>query len=522
MASWMIHLRVADLLMDRIPGLDEVAFVMGNIAPDSGIPNADWTAYFPPKAVSHYKTQREDETFFDIGRFLKEHFTAGLIRACSQREFSFFLGYYVHLLTDADWTLNIYRPMIAEYVEKRGEDKNTFIWKMKRDWYDLDFRYLEGHPDFRAFNIYEQASGFINDFMDIFSKDAFDNRREYICGFYRGQHGELYRDYPYLSPAQADAFVEKTVESILPNLESILAVRNEENTLQTQETTASPENALNHSIERMTETDLKKHSEHEAGINDGATVKNQYRTADRLNTRISVHSKYSTNKQGFGNWITSHYQIRDGASVLELGCGTGDMWLGKDAIISRCGLFVLSDFSEGMLTKAKETLHNQTGIEYRQIDIQDIPFADHTFDVVIANMMLYHVPNLHKALLEVKRVLKEDGAFYCATYGEHGMMDYICSLFADYQVQNHINDSFTLQNGEKKLKSVFSDVQKLLYEDSLRVTDVDDMVDYIYSLTGMTDLQKLPGNEVKSVLEKNMREGILYVPKEYGMFIARK
>ena len=48
------------------------------------------------------------------------------------------------------------------------------------------------------------------------------------------------------------------------------------------------------------------------------------------------------------------------------------------------------------------------------------------------------------------------------------------------------------------------------------------MVDYIYSLTGMTDLQKLPGNEVKSVLEKNMREGILYVPKEYGMFIARK
>lgn len=50
----MIHLREADLLTDRIPGLDETAFVVGNIAPDSGIPNADWTAYFPPKAVSHY------------------------------------------------------------------------------------------------------------------------------------------------------------------------------------------------------------------------------------------------------------------------------------------------------------------------------------------------------------------------------------------------------------------------------------------------------------------------------------
>ena len=210
----MIHLRVADLLMDKIPGLDETAFVMGNIAPDSGVPNADWTAYSPPKAVSHYKTRRDDETFFDIEQFINDHFSPEKIRAYSQREFSFFLGYYVHLLTDVDWTLNIYRPMIAEYVEKRGEDKNTFLWKMKRDWYDLDFRYLEEHPDFRAFNIYEQASGFTNDFMEIFSKDAFDNRREYICGFYRGQHGELYREYPFLSPIQADDFVEKTVETI--------------------------------------------------------------------------------------------------------------------------------------------------------------------------------------------------------------------------------------------------------------------------------------------------------------------
>lgn len=48
------------------------------------------------------------------------------------------------------------------------------------------------------------------------------------------------------------------------------------------------------------------------------------------------------------------------------------------------------------------------------------------------------------------------------------------------------------------------------------------MVDYIYSLTGMTDLQKLPKSEVRSVLEKNMWGGVLYVPKEYGMFIARK
>ena len=95
--------------------------------------------------------------------------------------------------------------------------------------------------------------------------------------------------------------------------------------------------------------------------------------------------------------------------MLELGCGTGEMWLGKGRIISGCSRFVLSDFSEGMLDKAKETLRGQKGIEYRRIDIQDIPFEDRTFDAVIANMMLYHVPDLQKGLREVGRVLKEDG-----------------------------------------------------------------------------------------------------------------
>ena len=227
MASWMIHLRIADLLADSVRDLDETAFVMGSIAPDSGVPSADWTAYFPPKSVSHYKTRKEDETFFDIGRFVREHFSPDLIRSYSRREFSFFLGYYVHLLTDVEWTMEIYRPAMEAHAGRAEKDKNAFVWEMKRDWYDLDFRYLEEHPDFRAFRIYENAAGFRNDFLDIFSKDAFDSRREYICGFYRGEHGELYRDYPYLSPEQADRFVRRCAEKVSAGLEPALAVWNE-------------------------------------------------------------------------------------------------------------------------------------------------------------------------------------------------------------------------------------------------------------------------------------------------------
>ena len=256
-------------------------------------------------------------------------------------------------------------------------------------------------------------------------------------------------------------------------------------------------------------------------LTNANVLASQYGTSDKLNTRISIHDKYSTNKQEFGNWITEHYRIPEGASVLELGCGTGDMWKGKHDLISRCSRLVLSDFSEGMVNKTKETLAAESGIEYLAVDIQSIPFPDHTFDIVIANMMLYHVPDLAKGLSEVRRVLKEGGTFYCATYGENGMMEYIGSLFTDYGVGTSVNTNFTLQNGKEALISFFTDVERDLYEDSLAVTEVEDLVDYIFSLSGMTDLRSLPRDTVRSVLASHMKDGVLTVPKEYGMFVCR-
>ena len=259
-----------------------------------------------------------------------------------------------------------------------------------------------------------------------------------------------------------------------------------------------------------------------AQLTDTKTLNSQYGTADKLNTRISIHAKYSVNKQGFGNWITEHYRFPEHASVLELGCGTGDMWKGKRALAAICGRLILSDFSAGMLEQAKETLKDMSGIEYRVVDIQAIPYPDQSFDAVIANMMLYHVPDLGKGLSEVRRVLKDGGVFYCATYGENGMMEYIGNLFSGYDVRTAANANFTLQNGKEKLSPFFPEVDRDLYEDALLVTDVEDLVDYIFSLSGMTDLRKLPRETVREVLSRHMADGVLRVPKEYGMFIARK
>ena len=256
-------------------------------------------------------------------------------------------------------------------------------------------------------------------------------------------------------------------------------------------------------------------------ICDGAAVREQYAAADKLNLRISIHEKYSTNRQGFAEWLASHYRIEDGMSVLELGCGTGGMWMGKHALIKKCSRVVLSDLSEGMLEQAKRNLRDLSGIEYRTIDIQDIPYEADRFDVVIANMMLYHVPDLPKGLEEVRRVLKENGSFYCATYGEHGMMAYISSLFASYGVSDCTNRAFTLQNGVEKLSPFFSEVARYDYEDSLRITKVEDMVSYIRSTMGMAEWNRIPADTLIAVLKEHMSDGVLVVPKEYGMFVCR-
>lgn len=256
-----------------------------------------------------------------------------------------------------------------------------------------------------------------------------------------------------------------------------------------------------------------------APLTDRAGLQKQYGTADRLDVRIAIHDKYSVNRQGFGNWITSHYPIREGTAVLELGCGTGSMWQGRSDLIRRCDPLVLSDLSAGMLEKARETLRCEDGIEYRVIDIQDIPYPNGSFDLVIANMMLYHVPDLPRGLREVRRVLKAGGTFCCATFGEHGMVPYLHSLFG--LMPPGEQGGFTLQNGEEKLRAAFPEVRRLLYEDALAVTDPEDLADYILSLGGMTELKDRPREALLAVLRENMRGGVLRVPKEYGMFIAR-
>lgn len=258
------------------------------------------------------------------------------------------------------------------------------------------------------------------------------------------------------------------------------------------------------------------------GLNHHTTVQEQYKSADNLNTRISIHEKYSVNKLGFGDWIFSHYDIQPNIKILELGCGTGYMWKNNLNLLKVGVKLYLTDISEGMIEAAENTLGECENIAYKVTDIENIPYESGFFDRVIANMMLYHVPDMDKGLSEVRRVLSEDGYFYCATYGENGIIPYIAGLLSEYGASDSTNRNFTLQNGSDILKRHFSRVSRYDYEDSLAVTDIEDLLDYIYSLKNMLGIAELQRDAVREVLKQNAVDGVLNIPKENGMFVCQK
>ncbi len=258
-------------------------------------------------------------------------------------------------------------------------------------------------------------------------------------------------------------------------------------------------------------------------MRDTGILKKQYETDSNLKARISLHSKYSTNKQGFGDWIFCNYKDFTGSSVLELGCGSGDIWQGRREAISKYREFVISDFSEGILDAARKNIGTLSNVEYRTIDIEMIPYSNETFDYIIANMMLYHVPSLEKALSEVSRVLKFSGKFYCATFGENGLSQYITALFSKYGISMVIESSFTLQNGERKLSSFFRKIHRLDYQDSLEISNSEDLAEYILSMSTIMNTDNLDRDQIIKILDNEKdSNGIIKIPKEYGMFIAEK
>lgn len=252
-------------------------------------------------------------------------------------------------------------------------------------------------------------------------------------------------------------------------------------------------------------------------------VKEQYKNADNLNARINLQS-YNTNKEDWNEWFFRKMDIPEQSKILELGCGNGLLWnKNKDSIKDTWDIS-LSDFSEGMLECAKQNLNNKK-IKYRVVDIQDIPYENESFDVIIARHMLYHVSDIDKALSEVKRVLKPNGRFYVSTNGKEHMQE-LKAIVEAYDKDLKCNpqklaQKFGIENGGEILSKYFSYVSVEEFNGQIVIDKVDPVVSYVLSCSknNLADENSLEG--FRRYVEAKINEnGAIRITTKGGILIA--
>lgn len=239
------------------------------------------------------------------------------------------------------------------------------------------------------------------------------------------------------------------------------------------------------------------------------SLKMQYQNATNISARIRLHRDYSANPQGWFPWIYEQCRIQAGMRILELGCGNGALWTENLSFLPPDIQITLSDISEGMLRDTRRNIGlKDPRFSFQAFDCAAIPFPDQSFDLVIANHVLFYCGDLPKVCREVRRVLTPGGRFVCSAYGQDHMKE-ISELVT--QFDSHIvlsaeklYDKFGLENGQAVLKSCFSSVDCLLYEDSITLNRAEPLIEYILSCHG------------------NQNQILLDRYKEFSAFTAKK
>ncbi|HEY8527444.1 MAG TPA: class I SAM-dependent methyltransferase [Acidimicrobiales bacterium] len=254
----------------------------------------------------------------------------------------------------------------------------------------------------------------------------------------------------------------------------------------------------------------------------------QYRDSSRLAARARLHVKYSTAPVAWFPWVASQVDWPAGAEVLEVGCGAGWMWAEASARLPGDLSLTLSDISPGMAREARGRVGSLG--RYRRAtaavaDVQQLPFRDGRFDVVVATYVLHHVPNPRRAIAEMARVLRPSGVALVACVGGGHLAELreIREEVFGPAVPAELAWSFDAEAGRAMLPAHFASVEWRPYADQLDCRDPDDVVEYLAS----TPPVEGAGPEERARVVDAVRArfgrggGRLRVRKDTGLFVCR-
>jgi SAM-dependent methyltransferase len=247
------------------------------------------------------------------------------------------------------------------------------------------------------------------------------------------------------------------------------------------------------------------------------SLRRQYATDGNLQARIALHARFSTNP-GWGRWLFEREAPASGARLLEVGCGPATtLWGANLDRVDPTWRLTLADFSPGMIDAARAVLGDRA--EYVVADVQELPFPEESFDVVLANHMLYHVTDRPQAFAEIRRVLGPGGFFHAATNGK-GHMQELGQLAAGWWPFDRHVEAFGLETAPAQLEAFFADVRVERYPDDLAVTEAEPVLAYLRSS------ERYDGRDLEAeraaVEEALARDGVFFIRKSQGLISCRK
>ena len=264
-------------------------------------------------------------------------------------------------------------------------------------------------------------------------------------------------------------------------------------------------------------------------------VKRQYAATDPLKVRIETHRLYEERRVDLDEEAARLLDLAGGESVLDVGCGPG-FFLDYLRRQGRAGRLVGVDQSAAMLAEGvnRAAMAGLT-IDRVRADALALPFADSSFDWVIARHMLYHVHDKLAVLRELARVARPEGGVLVSTNARQSLPR-IQELTADVLDRFGLPcppwaaGGFSVEDAPGLLGQVFPVVDAVILPNALVFTSADPIVRYVETAIPGLDESHGPAfrSEVHAWLLAEARRrlaaarDVWHDPKEVGFFVCRK
>jgi SAM-dependent methyltransferase len=254
-----------------------------------------------------------------------------------------------------------------------------------------------------------------------------------------------------------------------------------------------------------------------------------------LDVRYQTHRLYTVDPVDFGRWTLERLSWSGDERVLDVGCGPGGLLHEMGRQRHGWGALLGLDVSSGMIAKAVSAAAGLP-TSFFVGDAQSLPFPDGSFDVVMARHMLYHVPDIDRAVAEAARVLCPGGHFLAVTNSAHTMPEYwvlrqqAAARFPHAVLPQPWLARFSLENAGAFLSPHFEKVETHTLTGILRFPTAQPLVDYVASsrtLTMRPGHSKADWQAVLDLVRAEAdaviaREGRFDVHKITGAIVGRK